>query len=98
MCLWPQFQVEANDTADPARTKRATITIRFKRDREPRFDNLPREQKVSENSQNNSVVYKVQGRDDDIKVSTTRCCVTTLYIYVSTGLHIGNMTILFYPL
>lgn len=60
--------MEASDQADPPRTKRATVTIRFKRDQAPRFDNLPREQKVSENSQNNSVVYRVQGRDDDKKV------------------------------
>ena len=63
-----QFQVEASDQADSPRTKHASVNIQFKRDKAPRFDNLPREQRVSENSKNNDVVYKVQGRDDDKQV------------------------------
>ena len=60
--------MEASDQADSPRTKRASVNVQFKRDKAPRFDNLPREQRVSENSQNNDVVFKVQGRDDDKQV------------------------------
>ena len=64
-----QFQVEASDNNDPPKTKKAGVQVVFKRDKVPKFDNLPREQKISENAFNNSLVYTVRGRDDDRKVN-----------------------------
>ena len=63
-----QFKVLASDQAAEPKTRESSVYIRFIRDREPRFDNLPREHEVSENEQNRSLVFTVQGRDDDMQV------------------------------
>ena len=39
--------------------------IKFIRDKSPKFENLPKEQTVSENVQKDAVVYTTRGRDDD---------------------------------
>ena len=73
-----QFKVRATDTATEPRSRESNVYVRFIRDRSPRFDNLPREQSVSENARNNSLVFTVSGRDDDKVVSlvTPRCVVS----------------------
>ena len=69
-----QFNVMAKDNGVPPKNRTVGIYIRFIRDRMTRIDNLPREEKVSENVQNNSIVYTVTGRDDDRQVRERRKC------------------------
>ncbi len=60
--------MQANDQGSPPKTKEARVVVVFKRDQPPRLENLPRAQAVSENARNDTVVYRVQGRDDDKQV------------------------------
>ena len=55
----------AKDNGVPPKNRTVGIYIRFLRDMEPRFDNLPREEPVSENVLNNTAAYGANGRDDD---------------------------------
>ena len=61
----------ANDSALDARTARAQLQVRFLRDAWPRFENLPQEAEVSENSANDSLVLTVRARDDDLQGQLT---------------------------
>lgn len=58
----------ANDQGFPPKTSLADVTVEFVRDKPPTFDNLPRMQTVSENAANGSVVFTIQGRDEDQQV------------------------------
>jgi protocadherin Fat 4 len=76
--VWPnkekteyRFKVEATDQGDPEKTAESRVVVVFRRDKDPRIDNLPREQKVSENADNGDRVYDVNGNDDDRKGNLT---------------------------
>ena len=79
----------ATDTAVSPKSREGSVYVRFLRDRHPRFDNLPRTQQVSENAENNSLVYTVRGRDDDKVVSFYYCALLlfdiTEYVVASTN-------------
>ena len=62
-----QFEIQASDQGEPEQISKSRIVVVFKTDKPPRFDNLPREQKVSENAQNGSKIYDIRGNDDDRK-------------------------------
>ncbi len=64
-----QFEVEASDQGNPPKVAKSRIVVVFRRDKDPRFNNLPRQQRVSENAANDSQVYDANGQDDDKKVS-----------------------------
>ena len=61
--------MEASDQGEPEKTAKSRVVVVFRRDKDPRIDNLPRTQSVSENAANDSQVYDVNGRDDDRQVS-----------------------------
>ena len=63
-----QFQIEVTDLGIPKRKsdRNANIQITVVRNvNSPRFSNLPSSVTVSENTTNNSEIYKVDGRDSD---------------------------------
>jgi len=64
----------ANDQGFPPKTALADVTVQFVRDKPPTFDNLPRTQTVSENAANGTIVFTIQGRDDDLQVCHTLFC------------------------
>ena len=73
-----QFNVLASDNGEPPKNRTVGIYIRFKRDKEPQFNNLPRTVTVSENAEDDSVVFTVQGKDDDrevLKLSEKYCII-----------------------
>ena len=63
-----QFLIEASDQSEPPRTTTANVLIRFNKDMDPIFENMPREERVSENTSNDTVVFQARGRDDDKQV------------------------------
>ena len=68
LSISPQFEIQASDQGTPVQRATTHVLVTIREDSAPRFENLPRQQTVSENAQNNSVVFDVRGNDEDKQV------------------------------
>jgi len=58
----------------------------------PMFENMPREEQISENVHNDSVVYEARGRDDDKKVSYCLKYKHVVNIYYHRFCHLNRIS------